>query len=479
MPPRGPRPKGGKAKAKAVAVKAAAKRAAEGAKAKAPPKAAAPGLFGVPGLPGPPLPPPVRPAGLAPGAALAAAAGCGQPGGVAAPMAGGPPPAPWQAGQAPGGQAVLPQPQHFHAGGGQSPWVLLPYQLGAIQHVLESIGSPLRFLEVMVGRGGLGTLAILLPTVAYTMDAWGCFVEATLLGVSEVNGQAGAVSSLVPGAGGVLHLCSAGGNACTAQWPGRAVLHVEAARWRSPEDMAEPWLGCVRVLTDRLQRATAPPRHADRVQEAQNQQAQDLKDYIELRGIKRKHDEDNKDQQGMESLFDMKKKKKKKKKKQESTSSSDSDSDLYKSGLTGGRIHEVAEKHPGLLFKAGLLRMCRLLNTRSGGQIPRGQPVVVPYLMSIWSGRYPTSSISLRTSRELRTLAEALDYLLLNLPKKACDVLMQRYKALEQSVADQNWTAASMLEIIPQSDLGVASQAELRAAAREQKAVAKRKMAVP
>ena len=88
------------------------------------------------------------------------------------------------------------------------------------------------------------------------------------------------------------------------------------------------------------------------------------------------------------------------------------------------------------------------------------------YLVGVFHQRHSPEATGLRTCRELRTIAECLDGLLSgNLPRVA-DVLIQRFKALECSVADGNWTIARHLELIPSADVGLSSDRERAAATR-------------
>ena len=69
--------------------------------------------------------------------------------------------------------------------------------------------------------------------------------------------------------------------------------------------------------------------------------------------------------------------------------------------------------------------------------LPQGlqEPTIfVTYLTAIFHGFYPQEKIGRRNSHELRTIAEALDSLGNgNLPKTA-DLLVQRFKVVEESV---------------------------------------------
>ena len=81
--------------------------------------------------------------------------------------------------------------------------------------------------------------------------------------------------------------------------------------------------------------------------------------------------------------------------------------------------------------------------------------------------------MGLRTSQELRTLAECLDCLANGQLPRVGDLLMQRFKALEQSVGDRGWSIASQLEVTD-TRVGLTTEDEKLCAARS--ALMKRKV---
>ena len=93
---------------------------------------------------------------------------------------------------------------------------------------------------------------------------------------------------------------------------------------------------------------------------------------------------------------------------------------------------------------------------------------MVAYLTTVFHGHYSAKEVGPRDSRELRTLAEALDSLASgNLPAVA-DMLMQRFKAVEQKVQDGGgWGTASQLELISDRAVGLTTLAEQTVAARQ------------
>jgi hypothetical protein len=100
-------------------------------------------------------------------------------------------------------------------------------------------------------------------------------------------------------------------------------------------------------------------------------------------------------------------------------------------------------------------------------QLEELPPVVSAYLsLAYFPARH--HDVSLRTSREMKTLALVADNVLSGRPLEAMDVVFQRLKALEASEASGTWEHAKWLELLPALDVGTVSRAELREAQREQ-----------
>ena len=70
------------------------------------------------------------------------------------------------------------------------------------------------------------------------------------------------------------------------------------------------------------------------------------------------------------------------------------------------------------------------------------------------------SVFGIRTAREMRTLAEAIDSLLEGDSMRTADLLIQQFKAVETSVSDGSWSVARHLEWISEVGVGLASPAE-------------------
>lgn len=190
-----------------------------------------------------------------------------------------------------------------------------------------------------------------------------------------------------------------------------------------------------------------------------------------------------------------KKKKKKDKKKsrrtsrskssKESGSSSSDESSFRLSPARGGtELWRLAQKKPGQLTKVALDEMIRYLADKQeleGGDLVnpkwKGQRVLA-YLNQIMFVTHPPVKMGLRTSRELQTLAIALDHLLTGQLPQATDILIQRLKALETSLQDGGWHTAKHLEIIPPQTASLTRDDEREMAARSELKLIKLRAAV-
>ena len=93
------------------------------------------------------------------------------------------------------------------------------------------------------------------------------------------------------------------------------------------------------------------------------------------------------------------------------------------------------------------------------------QPRVLAYLETVFNQRYGKDAVGSRTSREMRTIAEAVDALVEGDVLRAGD-LIQRFKALETSVIDGTWWRTRHHELIQEEGVGLASAAERQAISR-------------
>ena len=109
----------------------------------------------------------------------------------------------------------------------------------------------------------------------------------------------------------------------------------------------------------------------------------------------------------------------------------------------------MSKKNPGCLLKSALKEMSRYLSAR--GEASNENPAegkVVSYLHQVLFPQHPKAG--LRAQRDLMTLASVLDLLLDGEIGRGADMLIQRFKAIEGSLAaDGNWAVAKHMELIP------------------------------
>ncbi|CAK0821418.1 unnamed protein product, partial [Prorocentrum cordatum] len=129
-------------------------------------------------------------------------------------------------------------------------------------------------------------------------------------------------------------------------------------------------------------------------------------------------------------------------------------------------ILKTRRKSAGQLSEDTLQRMARLLGTLAASDFSDAacRAIVQAYVHQIMFNEFPRQKIGLRNSREIETLALAADHLLRGGQAVALDVVMQRLKALERSLVDENWTVARWRELMPTGGAQLASRAEATAA---------------
>ena len=180
------------------------------------------------------------------------------------------------------------------------------------------------------------------------------------------------------------------------------------------------------------------------------------------RGDKKRKEKKSKD--------DEKKRKKRRRSTSSSRGTSDSDEDFYgRESRKFASLLEKAQKHPGKLLRSGLEQMGRYMASRvgdgPGGGAGWREQKVTAYLSQVLFTQYPPQAMGVRNSRELLTLAEAIDQLMAENFASVGDILMQRFKATESSLAD-GWTVARHQELIRPEHASLTSPQEKAFAAR-------------
>ena len=116
----------------------------------------------------------------------------------------------------------------------------------------------------------------------------------------------------------------------------------------------------------------------------------------------------------------------------------------------------LAKVRPGLLLEQAMLQM-QVFDQSRADPLSQTHGSFRRYLVTVLQAKYPDAQMGIRTFRELTTLATILDCLMLGDLAGLGDVAIQRWKAFETSVADQPWSLATHHELIPSSQVGLAS----------------------
>ena len=149
---------------------------------------------------------------------------------------------------------------------------------------------------------------------------------------------------------------------------------------------------------------------------------------------------------------------------------------VFRAGASGKshqlQLQEYAEKHPGRLTSRLLKKMKTFLAREEAPlNVLKGQnltpPVATAYYLTVIANQY-REKLTLRTSRELRSLSKALDLIVQDHPERAGDVISQRIKAIEVSLADSSWLRAQHLELIPPEGASLLDKDEMVMANKEQ-----------
>ncbi|CAK0814337.1 unnamed protein product, partial [Prorocentrum cordatum] len=121
----------------------------------------------------------------------------------------------------------------------------------------------------------------------------------------------------------------------------------------------------------------------------------------------------------------------------------------------------MAAASPGRLTELSLQQMADFLGSQEGeAAVDATGPIALRYLLTIYLPQHPVKEIGVQTYREPRTLAEAVDLLMQGKAAHACDLIVQRLKALQVATTDGSWAAAKWLELIPPRDEPTAIRSE-------------------
>ncbi|CAK0893795.1 unnamed protein product, partial [Prorocentrum cordatum] len=127
---------------------------------------------------------------------------------------------------------------------------------------------------------------------------------------------------------------------------------------------------------------------------------------------------------------------------------------------------DIAEKHAGRIMRQGLEEMSKYLAGRAGAREEWYEVRVLAYL----SQNVMKKDVSERNARELRTLAEVMDALIMGDLTRVGDIAMGRFQAIEVAHSQGGWDQARHLEVaanhdavsVPAAMMDMAAKAELR-----------------
>ena len=152
----------------------------------------------------------------------------------------------------------------------------------------------------------------------------------------------------------------------------------------------------------------------------------------------------------------------------DSKSKSDSTEDAMeeKEGLfsDGNRVRTVAEKYPGALCCEAVRHMRENLMAEEGDEVQASAPRAVAV-------KYFRQQLQRRASgpagRDMLNVASALDLLLKGRVASAADLLAQRLKSSEASMAGTHWTVSQRMEVPQAENLTIAPKSEVHQAQKE------------
>ena len=195
------------------------------------------------------------------------------------------------------------------------------------------------------------------------------------------------------------------------------------------------------------------------------------------RGESKKARTDERDESGSRGRSPKKKKKKRRHQRKdngrsESRSSSESLSFQEPPSRAGIELWRLSQQDPGKLLKSGMKELSRYLAERTGeenGPEEWMEHRVMAYINQVVLTQHPPQKIATRGS----SLGTSLDLLLQGKLASLGDLLMQRLKAVETSLAENSWMSARHQELIPPQSASLTSMQERERAAKTELRMAK------
>ena len=136
------------------------------------------------------------------------------------------------------------------------------------------------------------------------------------------------------------------------------------------------------------------------------------------------------------------------------------------------KVRVISEAYPGALANQAINQM-RLTLLQEVGFEDRPN-VLYPAAVAYYRQHLQRRATG-PTQRELLTLAHGIDLLLRGKPASALDVVVQRFKSIEQTLTGSHWTVSQRLEILPADSTTLTAVQESASAQKEVYAEAKAK----
>jgi hypothetical protein len=155
-----------------------------------------------------------------------------------------------------------------------------------------------------------------------------------------------------------------------------------------------------------------------------------------------------------------------------SSTSTDLEEVFRRSRRSGKDLADLAKRAPGLLTRTMIRRIRDYLQTHrattSAEELDTNTSVFWQTVMMP-----QTSGMPPRSQRELRTAFFLMDLLLAGKTVEALDTLSQRIKAIETASEEVHWGGASLMELVPDSNMSLRSMGERAQVARTQRDTAR------
>ena len=136
-----------------------------------------------------------------------------------------------------------------------------------------------------------------------------------------------------------------------------------------------------------------------------------------------------------------------------------------RSQVLDGSFMQTAARRPGHLLQTAISKLSSYIDTLQGtryrGKSSELPPIVGTYLQSVLLPSRQGQT-TLRNLQEMRTLAKVIDLMLAGHQAEACDILMQRFMAVECADQEGSWSMAKHYEIVGDPKISSASEEQRR-----------------